>query len=66
MRLMPMRVLRMEDGDILVLQTDLMLDKEQCMLLRDRAQENFGRDFKKIAILTHGMKAGILRKPKKK
>jgi hypothetical protein len=61
-RLMPMRVLRFEKGDVLVMQTDLMLNKDQIMALRERATEQFGTDFGKIVILTAGMKLGVLRK----
>ena len=64
-RLMPMRVLRIEQGDVLVMQTDIMLDKEQIMALRDRATEQFGKQFGKIAILTSGLKLGVLRKVKR-
>lgn len=61
-RLMPMRVLRMEKGDLLVMQTDLLLDRAQCIELRDRATEQFGEQFGRIAVLTAGLKLGVLRK----
>jgi hypothetical protein len=64
-RLMPMRVLHIEPDDILVLQTDLNLTKEQCIALRKAADYQFGKEnFKKIAILTSGLKVGVLRKKK--
>jgi hypothetical protein len=61
-RLMPMRVLRWEKGDVLVMQTNLQLRMDDCKALRAKAQEQFGKDFGKIVILTHGIKLGILRK----
>jgi hypothetical protein len=61
-KLLPMRVLRVQENDILVLQTDLMLDREQIRYLREAANEQFGTQFGKIAILTAGIKPGVLRK----
>lgn len=63
-RLLPMRVLRLEPGDIIVLQTDLKLDKQQIQALRDNASKQFGGC--KVAVLTHGLKVGVLRKSEKK
>ena len=60
MRLMPMRVLRIHDNDVLVLQTDLMLDKEQAQYLREYAEREFGGKHK-IVLLTAGVKIGVLR-----
>jgi hypothetical protein len=65
MQLMPMRVLRIEKDDVLVMQTDLFLSKEQVEALRDRATEQFGKQFGKIAILACGLKLGVLRKSRK-
>ena len=64
-RVMPMRVLRIEAGDVLVLQTDAVLNPNQVKQLREAAQEQFGKDFGRIAILTAGLKAGVLRRKRK-
>ena len=65
--LRPMRVLRIEPGDMIVLQTDLMLDKNQVQALRDRAVEQFGTYFPdvKVVVLSAGLKAGAIRKVRK-
>jgi hypothetical protein len=55
--------LRIRKKDILVLRTDMLLDREQLQSLRDRATEQFGR--KRIAILTAGFDLLILRGAKK-
>jgi hypothetical protein len=62
-RMLPMRVLRLEPDDVIVLQTDLLLDKDQCQALRDRASEQFPGF--KVAIITSGLKIGVLRKTKR-
>jgi hypothetical protein len=59
-RLLPMRVLRIKPGDVLVLQTDLMLRPEQARELRALAEEQFGTD-NRIAVLTANIKVGVLR-----
>jgi hypothetical protein len=64
-RLMPMRVLRFEQGDVLVMQTDIQLDQKQVEMLRDAATKTFGQ-FGKVAIFSGGLKLGILRKVKHK
>jgi hypothetical protein len=60
----PFRIAKLElqPGDMVVLQTDLMLDKEQITMLRDRADEQFRPLKAKVAILTSGLRLGILRK----
>jgi hypothetical protein len=63
-RLMPMRVLRVEPDDIIVLQTDMLLDREQVLALRDRAREEF-KGYK-VVVMTAGLKAGVLRPTGKK
>jgi hypothetical protein len=62
-RLMPMRVLRINDDDVLVLQTDLMLDQEEATYLRQYAEREFGEKHK-IVVLTAGLKLGVLRNEK--
>jgi hypothetical protein len=68
-RLMPMSVLHIEPGDVIVMQTDLILEKDQITTLRDRAVEQFSgtplKDFK-VAVLVGGLKVGVLRKREKK
>ena len=59
-RLLPMRVLRIKPGDVLVLQTDLMLRPEQCEQLRQLAEQQFG-NANRIAVVTAGIKIGVLR-----
>ena len=56
--------LQIEPGDMLVLQTDLMLDKDQCQALRDRANEQFKSLNVKVAILTAGLQLAVVRKGK--
>jgi hypothetical protein len=55
--------LTLEPGDLVVLQTDLKLDKDQHKVLTQRANEQF-KPFKTI-VLSHGIKVGVLRKVKK-
>jgi hypothetical protein len=55
--------LMLEPGDLVVLQTDLILDRNQAVTIKKRADEQF-RPFRTI-ILTGGMKLGVLRKATK-
>lgn len=64
-KLAEMKVLRIEPEDVIVLQTDLCLDKDQVQALRDRASEQFGNSVlaaNRVVILTAGLKTGVLRK----
>jgi hypothetical protein len=56
--------LQIEPGDMLVLQTDLLLDRDQIQTLRDRANEQFAALKVQVAILTAGMQLAVLRKGK--
>jgi hypothetical protein len=58
-----MAKLELQPSDTIVLQTDLMLDKNQITALRARANEQF-KPYR-VAILTAGLKLGVLRKVKR-
>jgi serine phosphatase RsbU (regulator of sigma subunit) len=51
--------LTLNPGDIVVLSTDLLLDKDQCTALRDRGQEHFPDH--KVVVLSAGIKLGVIR-----
>jgi hypothetical protein len=53
----------LEPGDMVVLQTDLLLNKAQVQDLRYHADKQF-KPFK-VAIITAGLKVGVLRKAPK-
>lgn len=68
-KLAEMKVLHIEPGDVLVLQTDHVLDKEQAGHLRERAQEQFSTSVlheHRVVVLTAGLRVGVLRKRKRK
>jgi len=50
--------LRLEPGDIVVLKTDLMLDRDQHRAIRDRAQDIIRNN--EVMILTHGFDIGVM------
>jgi hypothetical protein len=50
---------RLKKGDLLVLRTELILDRDQIKSLRDNAKEQFG---KRVVILTAGLDLLILRR----
>lgn len=51
--------LTLRPDDIVVLSTDLMLDKDQMNVLHERAQAWFPD--RKVLVLSHGMKLGVIR-----
>jgi hypothetical protein len=54
--------LTIRPGDILVLRTELLLDKEQISVVRERAAEQFKDLDVKIVVVTAGMEIAVLRK----
>jgi hypothetical protein len=60
----PFRLAKLDlrPGDFVVLQTDLLLDKDQVMSLQARADEMLKPLKVKSMILAGGLKIGILRK----
>lgn len=54
--------LTIRPGDILVLRTDLFLNKEQVEFLRDRMDEQFKDLGVKVVVLTSGLEIAVLRK----
>jgi ribosome biogenesis SPOUT family RNA methylase Rps3 len=62
----PFRLAKLElrPGDMVVLQTDLLLDKDQVTSLKRRADEQLRPLKIKSMILVGGLKIGILRKAK--
>jgi hypothetical protein len=61
--------LELREGDILVVKTNLMLDKEQSRYLRERVEEMIGEKMRAmgvtIAIFSHGTELAVLRKETK-
>lgn len=51
--------LDVQPGDIIVLRTDLLLTQDQCVQLKERAEEQF-TGFK-VVVLTAGMSLAVLR-----
>jgi len=49
-------------NDILVVRTELMLDKEQIGYVRDRVAEQTEHPIEKIMVLSHGLDIAVLRK----
>jgi hypothetical protein len=54
----------LEPGDLIVLQTTMLLDKYQATAIKRLADQQF-KPFK-VIVLTAGLKVGVLRKQKKK
>lgn len=54
---------KLRKRDMLVLRTDLFLDRDQVQAMRDRASEQFAGH--KVAILTAGLDLVILRRPRR-
>jgi hypothetical protein len=52
--------LTVKPDDIIVLSTDLMLDKEQARQLQERAKAWFPNN--KVCVISHGIKFGVIRK----
>jgi hypothetical protein len=54
--------LRLAPDDVVVLQTELMLDKDQSQVVHDRAKANFPEH--QVLVLSHGVTVRVLNKTK--
>ena len=59
-----MAKLELQPGDLIVLQTDLLLDNDQVTALRRNANQQF-KPYR-VVIMSGGLKLGALRKAKRK